>query len=93
MCKYVAAGSAKTQRKFLAVCFKPSPTLIDELMPPCLVKLTAWVEAAMDKERKRQERVLAELKGQADHLAQEIKTAEHRCHQAETGVSVVSLRV
>lgn len=53
-----------------------------------LVKLSTWVKATMDKEGKRQESVLAELRGQADHLSRELKTAEHKCHRAETAVSV-----
>lgn len=40
----------------------------------------------MDKERKRHECVLAELKGQTDALSREATTAGHKCHRAETGV-------
>lgn len=42
----------------------------------------------MDKERKRQENVLAELQGQADSLSRQMKATDHKCHQAETGVGV-----
>lgn len=58
-----------------------------------LIKLSTWVEATMEKERKRQQRVLAELKGQTDHLSREVETAENKCHRAETGVGGVSTRV
>lgn len=85
-------GGAPTQTTVLAA---HKPLLTHELMR-ChryLIKLSTWVEATMDKERKRQDRVLAELKGQADHLSRAVKLAEDKCHRAETGVGGVATRV
>ncbi len=42
--------------------------------------------AALDAERKRQERVVTELREQMDHLLQEAKRAQGSSHRAETGV-------
>jgi len=47
------------------------------------------VYAALDAERKRQERVTAELRDRMAHLLEEAKTAQAISHRAETGVGLV----
>eukprot|EP00752_Nemacystus_decipiens_P012545 g11111.t2 len=76
---------AASVEKALAAEMQRSKTKIQQL--------TAWVEATMAKEGKAQERDLAELRGQADHLSRELQTAHHKCHRAETGVKELELTV
>lgn len=46
------------------------------------------MNAALDAERKRQERAVAELRERIDHLLQETKRAQDISHRAETGVGL-----